>query len=119
MLDDGEMSHTSSHEESSSAADLHECILTKSHLEVEMVVLAAVREGASSMELLRTQTNLPWSVLSETAGSLLKAGFLTVEDGSQTPRLNLKEKAFDLIERYRGILDRIATAKAVIEIGPG
>jgi len=112
------MSHTPSHEESPHEAGPEERLLSKSHLEVEMVVLAAVREGANSMETLRTKTNLPWSVLNETAGSLLRAGFLTVEDGSQTPRLNLKEKAFDLIERYKGILDRIATARAVIEIGP-
>ena len=109
------MSHLPSSDDESHTMSLS-ARLSRSRLEEEMVILAAVREGASSMELLQNRTNLPWRVLSDTAGSLLQAGFLTVEDGNQIPKLNLKTKGLELIERYRGVLNRIATARAVIEL---
>jgi len=110
------MCHSSPAEEGLHTADSAARILSRSHLEEEMVVLATVRECSCDMEQLQTKTNLPWSVLRETTGSLLEAGLMTVEDTSQSPRLNLKAKGLELIEKYRDVLERIATARAVIEI---
>jgi predicted transcriptional regulator len=111
------MSHASSSGEGPHSAELAGRMLSRSHLEEEMMILSAVRGGANSMDLLQTKTNLPWSILRDTAGSLLKAGLLTVDDDNQIPRLSLRTKGLELIERYRGVLERIATARAVIQVG--
>ena len=114
---DVKTAHASSSGEGSHSDEQSGRTSSRSHLEEEMMVLSAVRGGANSMELLQTNTNLPWSVLRDTAGSLLKAGLLTVDDDNQIPRLSLRTKGLELIEKYRGILERIATARAVIQVG--
>lgn len=112
------MSRMSSSNDTSHGDELRLRFLTKSHLEEEMFILDAVRKGANSMELLQSETNLPWAVLSDTAGFLLGAGFLTVDSDSQSAKLSLKAKGLDLIERYRDVVEGIRAARTVIEMGP-
>lgn len=114
--EDREMTHTSSLREGSQSASASRAVRTRSRLEEEMFVLGAVSDGANNMESLKTKTELPWPALNEVTASLLRGGFLTVDDGTETPKLSVRKKGLDIVERYRGILDRITTARAVMEI---
>lgn len=110
------MTHTSSLREGSQSASASRVVRTRSRLEEEMFVLGAVSDGANNMESLKTKTELSWPALNEVTASLLRGGFLTVDDGTETPKLSVRKKGLDIVERYRGILDRITTARAVMEI---
>jgi predicted transcriptional regulator len=111
------MSHDSPDNESARAEGLLKRVCKKPRLEERMSVLQAIQDGANSRELLMERTSLAWSSLREIIGSLSDAGLLGVEDHGAWPKYLLREKGVELIKRYRGVVERIETARTVVEFG--
>jgi predicted transcriptional regulator len=76
----------------------------------------AKRERANRKELLLANTSLTWSRLREIIGSLAEAGLLSVEEDGRWVNYKLRTKGHELIRKYNGVVERIETAHAVIEV---
>jgi predicted transcriptional regulator len=79
--------------------------MRRSHLEMRMDVLRAVREGADGPTQIMYRANLPWGIFCEHVKSLVQNGLLSERRDGDRKKYDLTGKGAEILEAYSGLVE--------------
>lgn len=89
-------------------------LVRRSHLEIKMDILRAVKEGVEKPTQIMYKANISWAILQTHLKSLVENGFLSELECGSRRRYELTQKGFDILRAYSNILEQVSGTGPVI-----
>ena len=88
--------------------------IRRSHFEIIMDILSAVKDGVEKPTQIMYRANISWAILQTHLKSLVGNGFLSeVECGSRR-RYELTQKGFNILRAYHNILEQMGENQIIL-----